>query len=244
MRHIFRFFAETDTGDEIYLSGDEFKHLQVIRAEIGDELEIFNGRGHVFTCRLQKYVRQTAVCEVMAMRFVPRPAKTITAVPGIQPATEFEHLLRSLTELHVDRFLVYRHTHDAIHKIRSAPIARWRRILLSACKQAKRAWLPAIDLCSSWGDMLKMIEQGCDFRLALEGGGEYTLDDVLAWELGADTCLVTGSSCGFSEDELADLRFLEVKPVSLGTTVLRAGTAAVFFAGFVNFCRQRSSRCL
>lgn len=240
MPHIFRFFAETDTGDKIRLSGDEFRHLQVVRAKMGDELEIFNGRGHVFTCKLRENIGQNAVCEVIATRFVPRPVRKITAVPGIQPVTEFEYMLRSLTELHVDRFLVYRHTQDATHKIRSAPVTRWHKILLSACKQAKRAWLPEIDLCPSWKDMLKKIEQDCDFRLALDDRGEYTLDDVLAWKPGADTCLITGSGCGFSENELADLRSLEVRSVSLGAVVLRAGTAAVFFAGFANFWRQRS----
>lgn len=238
MQHTFRFFARTVDARQVLFDADECLHLQVVRAVPGDELEVGDGQGQVYRCRLCSLTRHAARAEILAVQHEPRPPLTFAAALGVQSGAKFEQLLRSLTELGVTRFLIFKHQHDAHAKIGTARLPRWRKIIISASKQCKRAWLPEITLLPDWGELIKTLEKDFTFRLALKQGGDYGLSDVLSWSPHGGACMVVGAACGFSEDEVAALHAVPVRFIDLGSCTLRAETAAVFFAGFVAFWQR------
>ncbi len=240
-RHTFRFFAVVE-GGEAHFDVTERQHLCVLRMARGDELEAFDGRGHVYRCRLQTLTRHQARATIVATRYEPRPAAAVTAVLGAQAGTVDDRLLRSLTELGIGRFLIFRHQHDARGKIHSARLSRWRKIIVSACKQCHRVWLPSIELLPEWEELTQTLARDFAVRLALQRGGECSLSELLQSSPSGNVCMLVGAACGFSVAELAILRSVPLKFVDLGTDTLRTETAAVFFAGFVNFWLREWSR--
>ncbi len=240
-RHKFRFFAVAD-GNEVHFDATERKHLHVLRAARGDELEAFDGCGNVYRCRLQALTRHAARATIITTHHEPRPSAAITAVLGAQAGTVGESLLRSLTELGVERFMIFRHHHDAHGKIHSSRVLRWRKIIISACKQCKRAWLPDIELSPEWEELTKTLARDFAVRLALQRGGECGLSDLLQCSPSGRVCILVGAACGFSAAEQAALRSVSVKFIDLGMNTLRTETAAVFFAGFVTFWQRERLR--
>ena len=240
-RHTFRFFAVAE-GNEVHFDAAERQHLHVLRAESGDELEAFDGYGNVYRCRLQALTRHAARATIIATHHEPRPAAAVTAVLGAQAGTVGESLMRSLTELGVARLLIFRHQHDAHDKIHSSRVRRWRKIIISACKQCKRAWLPDIELLPEWEELTKTLARDFTVRLALQRGGECGLSDLLQCSPPDRVCMLVGAACGFSAAEQAALRAVSVKFIDLGLDTLRTETAAVFFAGFVTFWQRERLR--
>ena len=236
-RHTFRFFAAVE-GGEVHLDVTARQHLHVLRAVRGDTLDAFDRRGHVYRCRLQALTRHEARATIIATRYERRPATSITAVLGAQAGTVDVRVLRSLTELSIARFLIFRHQHDARGKIHSSRVLRWRKIIISACEQCKRAWLPDIELIPEWEELTPTLAREFTVRLALQRGGECSLPELLRSSPSGNVCMLVGAAGGFSATELAALRSVPVRFVDLGMATLRTETAAVFFAGFVNFWQR------
>lgn len=236
-KHRFRFFASVE-GNEVYFDVNEYKHLRVLRAVRGDELEAFDGHGNIYRCYLQKFTRHEARATIIATHHEPRPMASVTAVLGAQAGTVDERVLRSLTELGVEHFVIFRHQHDARGKIHSSRVMRWRKIIISACKQCKRAWLPNIELLPEWEELIATLLRDFTVRLVLQRGGECSLSELLQCSPSGRVCMMVGAACGFSAAELGTLQSTSVKFIDLGINTLRTETAAVFFAGFVNLWLQ------
>lgn len=160
---------------------------------------------------------------------------------GVQRHDTFEQVLQAITELGSDSIVVFRHNNDAKFKLRLSYQQRWQKIILGAVKQSKRAWLPTLTIARDWQELLSIISTGnFSCKLLLDSSGNYSLNYLLNRNHSLKTiCLINGSSCGFSIDELADLQTLGAIPINLGGNTLRAGTATIFATGFVNFCRHR-----
>ena len=216
--------------------------MLVLRCRTGDELEVFDGCGHVYRCCLQKLTHKEARATIVASHYVPRPVTSITAILGAQATTTDEYMLRSLTELGMASLVFFRHQHDAQAKLNTVRLTRWRKIIINACKQCKRAWLPDITLASDWDSLTTMLGQSCTTRLALHKGGEHSLSDLWQGLPSSHICILAGAACGFSATEIDALRAVPVKFIDLGMNTLRTETAAIFFAGWVNFWQQEKLR--
>lgn len=239
--HMFRFFCEHHDDHQLLLSADQSRHLLVIRAKIGQTIEVGDGRGNVFVCQLQSIDRQGATCQIVSQRFVPKPTTSLTTMIGVQKHDSFERVLQAITELGSDAIVVFRHNNDAKFKLRLSYQQRWQKIILGAVKQSKRAWLPSLTIAKDWQELLSIISTGkFSCKLLLDSSGNHSLDYLLDRNHSLKTiCLINGSSCGFSTNELTDLQTLGAIPITLGTKTLRAETATIFATGFVNFCRHR-----
>ena len=237
--HEFRFFSTCYDDHRLYLSASECRHLRVIRAKIGQTIEVGDGQGNVLICQLQSLDRDRATCQIVNRRFIPRPATSLTTVIGIQRQDTFERVLQAVTELGSDSIVVFRHNNDAKFKLRLTCQQRWQKIIVGAVKQSKRAWLPSLTIANDWSELLEIINRE-DFacKLLLDSSGNHSLDYLLDQDCPKTICLISGSSCGFSTDELADLQTLGTITINLGTNTLRAETAIIFATGFVNFCRH------
>ncbi|MDE3269853.1 MAG: RsmE family RNA methyltransferase [Pseudomonadota bacterium] len=237
MTHRFRFFSPacsssaSDGAEQIVLRDEEVKHLKIVRLQVGGEFEVFDGQGVVYACVLHSISKTTALCEIKSKTYTPAPQTKVVAALAIQQPNVFSEVLRSLVELGVDRFALFRHQRDALFKLRRQE--HWQKIILNACKQAKRAWLPDVTLLHTWQALLDYVRNyDC---VVLDKSGEHGL---LALKPQGDVCFVVGASCGYDAAELASLQSLPTaRVVSLGNNTLRATTAAIYVGGVL--CERR-----
>ena len=77
----------TDDGSMLRIGGDALRHLTVARLEIGESIEVFDGKGAVWTARVESIGRKEILARVIAARVVaPDPLAPILAMALIRPA--------------------------------------------------------------------------------------------------------------------------------------------------------------
>ena len=106
-------------------------------------------------------------------------------------------------------------------------VERWRRLILEACKQSRRAWLPTLHAETSFTEVVDDIGLGGYTRLVADPSG-VSLTELGGVQLEkSNLSLMVGPEGGFSDTETAILRGANVIPVRLGDGILRIETAAV-----------------
>ena len=121
---------------------------------------------------------------------------------------------------------------------REAKRERWTRIAEDAARQSDARWVPEVLAPVDFTDSLAMVAQTACFVGALTTPPPRpVLAEFAAWrgECAAPkggVAVYVGPEGDFTPDELS--RLLAVaRPVSLGPTVLRAETAAIFAVGAI-----------
>src|SRR5262252_10947797 len=176
-----RFFTPSlDAGDEtVMLPREEAEHLtRVLRLGVGDEVSVFDGRGHEWTARVVSVVRRDVRVQLVA-RVEPaaEAGVPLTLAQAVLKGEKMDDIVRDAVMLGVAAVqpLVTARTEATVaHLTNSRRIDRWRRVALASVKQSKRAVLPDVrhplTLESFLQDppsalMLMLVEPGA-------GGGE------------------------------------------------------------------------
>jgi len=218
----------------LVLSKEESHHLvRVLRARPGEQLRVVDGAGRVAECVLELADSRAARVTIERVRTAPplRPRRILVQAPA--KGSRMDWLLEKATEIGCDEIWPAM-TDRAVAKIargeEEKKRLRWEAVVRAACKQSGNPWCPRIALPASFDECLARAAGrpaifGC---LAPEAKSlKATVRDLLA--RGAEEILVfIGPEGDFSPDETAKMLAAGVKPVTLGPTVLRVETAAIF----------------
>ena len=215
------------TSQTVTLAADEARHLRdVLRLKPGDEVYVFDGRGHEFRCTVSNTKRDSLELRIESEVEPAKPESLLHLNLGVAllKGEKFDLIVQKATELGVTKVmpLITRyadmHLRDAADATKR--VARWQRIALEAAKQSGRAFVPEIVLPVTFETALKLEGTGVMFS---ERGGEAF--DSLS-EASSVTALV-GSEGGWSDAEIDAARAREFHIVTLGGRILRAETAAI-----------------
>ncbi|HSE19465.1 MAG TPA: 16S rRNA (uracil(1498)-N(3))-methyltransferase [Pyrinomonadaceae bacterium] len=224
-----RFHAPPTAFNEqtVTLTADEARHLRdVLRLKSGDEVYVFDGRGHEFRCSVSNDKRDSAELHIESEVEPAKPESQLqlNLCVALLKGEKFDLVVQKATELGVTRVTPLLTRYADIHLRDAADatkrVARWQRIALEAAKQSGRAFVPEISLPVAFETALEVEGAGVMFS---ERGGE-TLQSLSA--TGSITALV-GSEGGWSDEEIEAARARGFHVVTLGGRTLRAETAAI-----------------
>ena len=215
------------------LSDDVAHHLRhVLRLHDGDAVTATDGRGGWRTATWRAASRMLEA--TMPVVFVARPAMSVAVAFALTKGDKPELVVQKLTELGVDRivpFVADRSivTWDAAKAERN--VVRWRSVAREAVRQSRQVWEPEVTAIVSFADL---------YRPAV--AGEDRVDDqtdaraVVRADLGGPPpdptrhrLVLIGPEGGWSSGEQERLP----ARVSLGSSVLRAETAAIAAAALL-----------
>lgn len=222
-----RWIADEAQGNRAALTGEHAAHLaRVLRARPGQEFEISVDEG----------IRLGRVLTVADDRVEFELGETLAAA-GVAPVTvllavfKFDRLewaLEKLTELGVARVvpLLARRTETHLATAATKRVERWQRLALQASEQSRRAAPPEIAVPARLGRevlepagtriVLAESERGTTLKQALAAAGPV-----------AALSLAIGPEGGWTAEELKLFADHGWTAASLGTTILRAETAAI-----------------
>lgn len=213
------------------LEGERFHHLvRVLRAAVGDTVEVFDGRGRCFGARIAAIEADAAVVE-LGPAVVPRALRRIALVQGLPKGDKLDAVLRHGTELGASCFAPA-FTERSLVKLDGARAAvrlkRWARIAEEAARQCGRADVPQVLPAKPLADAFAGAGPARAFVLDEEEAG-MTLSRAFEAALGKTdpVCLVVGPEGGLSRVEVETLCALGAQPVSLGRRILRTETASL-----------------
>ena len=230
-----RFYCPDLHAGELTLSEAESRHaLQSLRLRPGDELELFDGQGHVARGVLQppppaderRKVSRQARAVVQAIHDVEQPSHALTLIVAGCKGSRLDWLVEKCTELGVGRLLLTEFERSVVHT-RDRHVTKLTRTTIEACKQCGRSWLPEIVAGAKLPDVLR---QRGDAPLVYAHLGDNTpsLTKYLTGvkELPDDLGVVVGPEGGLSANEV-ELLAKVGQPVRLARHVLRIETAAI-----------------
>ncbi|MBN1437510.1 MAG: 16S rRNA (uracil(1498)-N(3))-methyltransferase [Sedimentisphaerales bacterium] len=218
------------------LAGAELHHgLHVLRLRAGEEVEVFDGAGHVGYGRVQESGKRELSVLVDEVRFIGRNERGIVIGAAVAKGDRFDWLVSKCTELGVDRIcpVVFERT---VKLARGEKLVeRYEKLAMSAAKQCGRLWLPRIDGPMSLREFLETMQaEGAVVLYGLPSADRSLFDGQIGETAVA---AVVGPEGGFTETEQEMLDACGAQAVRLTDTVLRIETAAVAMA--VGLCMMR-----
>lgn len=222
-----RWIADEFSGNHAALVGAHAEHLvRVLRARVGQEFDIATG-ATVRPGRITKVTDQRVEFELGEGTGVVE-VPNITLLLAIFKFDRMEWAIEKCTELGVSRLIPLLARRTGAHLAASAAkrVERWERIVRQAAEQSRRSTPPevllplklkeAVALTASTRIVLAESERQLSLKEALQS--DTPSDDVL---------LAVGPEGGWTEAELALFSQAGWTTASLGSTILRAETAAI-----------------
>jgi 16S rRNA (uracil1498-N3)-methyltransferase len=222
-----RFIADEVSNNRAVLAGDHADHLiRVLRARIGQEFDIAAGaavrRGRIVT------IEGNRVEFELGEEVPANAAANLTLLLAIFKFDRMEWAIEKCTELGVSRIIpvIARRTDAHLAAAATKRAERWRRIALQAAEQSRRADPPKIAEPAKLKDATRLTSA---LRIVLSESEQQTFlrDVVSSSETASDTILAIGPEGGWADDELQLFKDAGWISASLGSTILRAETAAI-----------------
>ena len=84
--------------NRLHLTGDEHHHLVVARTELGEVIEIFDGKGNVWTASIESVAKREMVARITGSRTVPPPSIELILGMALVRIAAFEFALEKAVE--------------------------------------------------------------------------------------------------------------------------------------------------
>ncbi len=218
-----RFFLDTTFSDKTaLLEGDEFHHLKnVMRARLGDNIEIVNGKGTLVHARLVEIKNNSALFEITQKIDEPPPSCILILAQAFTRPALLDWIIEKGTELGADEFWLFPGDQSEKKELTSHQLDRLHTLTLSALKQCGRLYLPSIRLKPSLSQWEK--PQG-----TLLFGSLKPHAMPLQKNYPSPIIITIGPEKGFSTQEETLLGTkLQATGITLHRNILRAETAAL-----------------
>lgn len=226
-----RFFVRPlPAAGRVTLSPKLGHHLgRLIRKKPGDAVSLFDGAGGQVSATVIE-VRGRDVQVEVGQANVARVARSsrleLTIACALPRASRTDWLLEHGTELGVHRFLPLLTERAKRHGDRRG---HWERVLVKACAQCDRAWLPEIEDALTLAEFCERARPAESFVAAF---GAPELGPVAT----PQALLVIGPEGGLTDRELGLLEEAGLRARSLGPLTLRTETAVL--AGATRILQQ------
>ncbi len=231
------FFYKEDllaTSIEVVLDEATSKHIvQVLRMQNGEQLQLTNGKGILFTAAITDNNRKRCTVSIIQKSEIAnRQSKITIAISPVKNNTRFEWFLEKATEIGVSEIipLVCTRTEKTVFKF-----DRMKSILVSAMLQSQQCWLPVLHEPTKFNALVKSSVQQQKFIAHCIDEIKRSLSDLNNESLSSKIILI-GPEGDFTPDEIELALQNKFSAVSLGETRLRTETAGIVAATLlVNF---------
>jgi len=224
-----RFYSVEPVKDKaLILTGDELFHLRKVnRAKSGDEIEVVNGKGSLYTCKIRKIDKEEAVVVVEREESEPNPVLKTVIAPSLTKKKAMTLMIEKLTEIGVDeiRPVLCTRTDETYSP---SHLKKWQRIAVQSLKVNKKLWLSAVFPPVSLKETIS-FSQHIKTKWVLDKDGKEIAGRPFAFPAMA----VIGPPGGFSEEEKELLFKNDFLSYKLNDCILKTETAAISIAAIL-----------
>jgi 16S rRNA (uracil1498-N3)-methyltransferase len=222
-----RWIADEASQKQASLTGEHADHLiRVLRARVGQEFDIV-ASGIVRHRRISQIAPHRIDFD-LGDEVHTSPTANVTLLLAIFKFDRMEWAIEKCTELGVSKIVpvIARRTDTHLIAASEKRVERWRRIALQASEQSRRTAPPDI---ANPIKLANVVISPAALRVVLSESEQQTqFRNVLsAHEGGGEIFLAVGPEGGWTEDELQLFHSHGWTSASLGSTILRAETAAI-----------------
>ncbi len=232
-------------ADDLVLTGAEAHHAsRVLRLRPGDSVTVLDGAGHEYSCTLQDVAPDAVRMTLVERRSIPPLPSQITLLQAVPKGKLMEWIIEKATELGAsrivpilsERVVVHLDRQDAAHKQQ-----RWQQAAIEAIKQCGSAWLPAVETPVTPEQFLSRQERFvlplvASLRPESKHPREYFQTFSAEHHHKPESiCIWVGPEGDFTPAEYEMIQAAGARPVTLGSLVLRAETAALYCLSILRY---------
>jgi 16S rRNA (uracil1498-N3)-methyltransferase len=225
------FFYKEDlvaTSTNVVLDESTSKHIvQVLRMQNGEQLQLTNGKGILFTAAITDNNRKKCAVKITQKSEIANlKSKISIAISPVKNNTRFEWFLEKATEIGATEIipLICSRTEKTAFKF-----DRMKSILVSAMLQSQQCWLPVLHEPTKFNEVVKTSAQQQKFIAHCIDDAKRNLTDLNNESLSSKIILI-GPEGDFTADEIDLALQNNYSAVSLGETRLRTETAGIVAA--------------
>ncbi len=239
-----KFFIKEEQieNNKIIIKGQDVNHIKkVLRAKIGDELQICNSEnGENFLCDIENINNEDILCTIKQKleRHVESNIN-VTIFQGLPKADKMEYIIQKSVELGVYDITPVEMKRCVVkidEKDKNKKIERWQKISEVASKQCGRDIIPKINNIVNVKNICDFIKNYDIVLVAYENEIESTLKEKLKYlkqHINYDNQnkikigVVIGPEGGLEEQDVELLKENKAKIITLGKRILRTETVAL-----------------
>lgn len=191
--------------------------VHVLRLNVGDKVQLFNASQGEYKAIIKNMNKKSLLLDDGVLIKTPTALKRCALAFSPIKQDRLNFMIEKATELGVTDFYPLIFEHTQIHKINTG---RLLKIAIEAAEQSERLDIPTIHPCMKLRDFIHYSkETTLTFAAALERTDYPSKNQQIDG-------VIIGPEGGFSEAE-KKLLIDQYIPLSLGSTILRAETAAI-----------------
>ncbi len=216
-------------NDTITLSEDAFGHVvRVLRLKEGDDITLFNGtESFQYSATLTNVSKKSAQAKVTAKEEVASESPlNIHLGQGISRGDRMDFTLQKSVELGVNTITPL-FTERCGVKLNAERLEKkrqqWQKIVISACEQSGRVYVPIVTEPMMLADWLK--QETSALKINLHPKAQHSIMTLPIEN--TRVRLLVGPEGGLNDDEITQARQFDFHDVLLGPRVLRTETAAL-----------------
>ena len=254
-----KFFVKDEQikGNQIMILGQDVNHIsRVLRAQIGDELQICNSHtGDNYLCNIKNITQDEIMCDIkQQIEDTVESNIEVTIFQGLPKADKMEYIIQKSVELGVyditpvemKRCVVKLTDKDKIKKQ-----TRWQKISEVAAKQCGRDIIPKINNIINIKKVYELIKNYDIVLVAYENEKENALkEEIQKLKKQIDLSknennkvkigVVIGPEGGLEEYDVRSLEENGAKIITLGKRILRTETVALNILSIIMYELERN----
>ena len=234
-----RYFYVPDAAQLTELPAEECAHaIRVLRLKVGDELFLMDGVGNYY--RAQVTSASSHHCAYKIFETLPQQRQWLGHVHLVIAPTKMmdrmEWMTEKITEIGIDElsFIDCQFSERRVVKL-----PRIEKIVVSAVKQSRKAWMPIVNEMVSFKDFIRQPREGRKYIAHCydEIPRTYLFDELRRPSDDVDATVLVGPEGDFSVDEVRQAIASGYTSVHLGTSRLRTETAGLSAVMMMQLCK-------
>lgn len=225
-----RYFAKVMNRQVVLDEGDQYHLLKVMRARVGDEVEIV-AEGRVYLSQV-KCLKPLQIETLHVIKENNELKNDVVLIVSLLKGEKLDLVLQKATELGVEEIVLLQ-SERSIAKIRGLDkdykLERFSRIVKEAAEQSKRTRIPLVYRVIKMHDLPEVEADICLIAYeGAQGSSASFLKAIKKATPGQRISILIGPEGGFSPEEVNEATEYGYQIVSLGRRILRAETASFY----------------
>jgi len=231
------YFYHPDPESNKELDSEESFHcVKVLRKNQGDEVDIIDGKGNIFKCRLEKATHRKCSFSILSKKTFlnPKPYYTHIAIAPTKSQDRIEWFVEKACELGVDEISFINTQRTERKKVN---LGRVEKKAIGAMKQSKNIFKTVINEIILYNKFIMNDYKDFDKFIAFV---DHDNTDQLSSMVrkNKNYLILIGPEGDFTHDELLMANEQLFRKVALGYTVLRTETAGIVASNTLNIINQ------
>jgi len=217
------------TGTAVPLDDGAVRHINVLRMQVGESIELFDGVGQSGQAVITALAKRKGECRLESVKSIDDHSPVhITLFQAFPKADKFDSIIQKTTELGIECVV-------PVMTERSAPVPKgerlqkkldhWKKVAIEASRQSGRVSVPEITAPIHLRELKQHINNSEICVILHTVSNTDNIGSIATGNGYSKVSVLVGPEGGFSAEEISQAVEMGLKPTGCGPRIMRTETA-------------------